>query len=137
MHIDGSLMWEWQLSESEVSEAHQHADRVTLHLSAVTARALGAQPGEAPSAWGYVQGVILDLHQAQVQQWDGFAAGRIAQGRLTQDGQPLLSIPLPVVRMVPNHLELRFANGAVLELTAQAWQCRFGGEARFRESYAC
>ena len=130
-------MWEWQLSESEVSEVQQHADRVRLHFSALTARTLGQQPGEAPSAWGYAQGVILDLHQAEVLQWEGFASGRIAHGRLLQDGQQVPSLPLPAQETAAHALELRFANGAVLVLAAQAWQCRFAGEARFRESYAC
>ncbi len=130
-------MWEWQLSESEVSEVQQHADRVTLHFSAVTARALGQQAGEAPSAWGYAQGVILDVHHAQVVQREGFASASIAQGRLVQDGNSALSLPLPAQQRGANTLELRFANGAVLVLNAQAWQCRFAGEARFRESYAC
>lgn len=130
-------MWEWQLSDSEVSEVQQHAERVTLHFSAATARALGRQPGEAPSAWGYAQGVILDVHQARVVQWEGFASGRIAQGRLLQEGTQVLSLTLPAQESVASVWELRFANGAVLVLAAQAWQCRFVGEARFQESYAC
>lgn len=130
-------MWEWQLSDSEVSDAQQHADSVTLHLSAVTARSLGQQPGEVPSAWGYALGVVLDLHQAHVVQWEGFASGRIAQGRLLQAGQLVPSLHLPAQEGIASVWELRFANGAVLVLAAQAWQCRFAGEARFRESYAC
>ena len=130
-------MWEWQLAGSEVVEVRQHADRLTLRLSAVTARVMEVQPGEAPPEWGYALGVLLDLHHPQVQQCDDFASGRIAEGRLTQEGVPLLHIPLPVVRMQAAGLELQFANGAVLRATAQAWQCRFVAEPRFRESYAC
>lgn len=130
-------MWEWKLADSEVSEVLQPANRLTLRLSAVTARALGMPPDDVPSEWGYAQGVILDLHQPQVQQCDAHASGRIAEGRLVEDGQPILHIPLPAVRMLANLLELRFANGAVLRATAQAWQCRFVAEPRFRESYAC
>ena len=130
-------MWEWQLSDSEVTEVRHQEKRVTLYFSAVTARVLGEQPGDVPTEWGYAQGVILDLHQVQVQHSDDFVAGRIAEGRFFQEGEPLRYIPLPAVRMQANRLELRFANGAVLQLTAQAWQCRFGGEPRFRESYAC
>ncbi|MDZ7921602.1 hypothetical protein [Rhodoferax sp.] len=130
-------MWEWQLSDSEVTEVRHQEKRVTLYFSVVAARGLGDQPGDVATEWGYAQGVILDLHQAQVQHADDFAAGRIAEGRFFQEGEPLRFIPLPAVRMQANLLELRFANGAVLQLTAQAWQCRFGGEPRFRESYAC
>jgi len=130
-------MWEWKLADSEVTEVQQQADRLTLRLSAVTARALGMLPDEVLTEWGYAQGVILDLHQPQVLQCDAHASGRIAEGRLTEDGQPILHIPLPAVRMLANVLELQFANGAVLRATAQAWQCRFVAEPRFRESYAC
>ena len=130
-------MWEWQLSESEVSDAQRRADSVTLHFSAVTARTLGPQAGEGPSAWGYAQGLVLDLHQVQVAQWEGFAAGRIAHGRLFQAGKQVPSLPVPAHESVASVWELRFANGALLLLAAQAWQCRFAGEPRFRESYAC
>lgn len=125
-------MWQWQLADSELAEVQQQGERVCLHLSAVTARALGA-----PSSWGYALGVALDLEQANVQQYDTHALGRIAEGRLSRAGQPLAHLPLPGGGQGLIELHLRFANGAVLQLTAQAWQCRFVAEPRFRESYAC
>ncbi len=130
-------MWEWQLTGSEVAEVRQQGGRLSLHLSAVTARAVGTLEVGTPGGWGYALGVMLDLHHAQLLQCDEHALGRIAEGQLRQDGQLLENIPLPAVRMFARGLELRFANGALLRATGQAWQCLFLGEPRFRESYAC
>jgi len=130
-------MWEWQLSDSELAEVQQHGDQVTLHLSAATAHALAAQAGAAPSDWGYALGVLLQLEQVQLQHCDAHALGRIAEGHLRLAGQPQAYLPLPGAEQGSTELSLRFANGASLQLTAQAWQSRFGAEPRFRESYAC
>lgn len=130
-------MWEWQLSDSELATVQQQGARIRLHLPAASARALGQPAGAPPSDWGYALGVVLDLAEPRVQQWDPHALGRIAQGTLRLDGQPLTYLPLPGSGQGATELVLRFANGAALQLLAQAWQCRFVAEARFRESYAC
>jgi hypothetical protein len=130
-------MWEWQLSDSELATVQQQGAQMTLHLPAASARALGHPAGAPPSDWGYALGVALDLTQARVQHWDPHALGRIAQGTLSLDGQALAHLPLPGRGQGATQLVLRFSNGAALQLLAQAWQCRFVAEPRFRESYAC
>jgi hypothetical protein len=130
-------MWEWQLTDSEVASVRQGGDGVSVHFSAASARALAAHAGSPPSVWGYALGVLLELEQAHVQHCDPHAMGRVAEGRLRSASQTLALLPLPGEALGEVVLLLRFANGGILQVQAGAWRCRFQGEPRWRESFAC
>ena len=130
-------MWEWQLTDSEVASVRQEAGGVRVHVSAASARTLGADVGRPPSDWGYALGVVLELEQAHVKHCDAHAMGRIAEGSLGTAGQSLAVLPLPGEALGSTALLLRFANGGVLQVQAGSWRCYFVGEPRWRESFAC
>jgi hypothetical protein len=130
-------MWEWQLTDSEVANVRHGGDRVSVHFSAASARTLAAHAGSPPSVWGYALGVVLELDQTHVQHCDPHAMGRVAEGRLRTASQSLALLPLPGEALGEVALLLRFANGGILDVQARFWRCRFQGEPRWRESYAC
>ena len=86
---------------------------------------------------GYLQPLRKELRDAV---WTGpleECVGRLSEGRLWDGALRSATLPLPYASTGPVRLELRFSNGAQLEVHAQSLVCQPDGGAQFAESYAC
>lgn len=128
----------WLPHDSELARIEQQPDALLLHFAVLHVEQPDPDhPLRAQS--GYLPGAMLRLPQPQVRQWPDGSLGRITQGRVQRaapgaDAAPLqLTWPLHVEE--PIELELGFAHGARLHVTARGLRGLGGGE--MRASCAC
>ena len=72
--------------------------------------------------------------------WNGALAdclGRLTDGKLVADGVPQLRPALPCTHTNGVRVELQFANGVQLFMTAASLVCRFTREPHFVEDFRC
>ena len=123
-------------AESEVSSVTAGDHGLHIRLSAASVESVGV-PGSGPAVAGYAIGVVLRLPGFQVLQRSEPTFRRIRSGALLAQGQSKASCALPVEYNMPVQLELVFANGASMLVSASAFGASFEGEPNFQESLAC
>lgn len=124
------------LADSEVSSVTAAGPGLRVRLAAASVEREAAPPSTSATA-GYCTGVVLRLDGVVVHERAEPAIGRVRAGVLRLDGRPVRSCALPAVFNAPVDLELAFANGASLRVSAQGLAVGFEGEADFHESLAC
>ena len=125
-----------EFHDSKVRRVEPNADALTVSFAAAHVhRSTGRPAIDAGS--GYAQSVDMVFSGAV---WRGpvpECVGRLAAGQVVAHGVARSLIDLPYVSTGPVAAEFQFANGALLSVTASALVCRFIGEPRFIESFAC
>lgn len=124
--------WLLDLADSEVAAVVDLADGLCLRFSAAAVRQrTGALAGHARGVELLLGGVSPPRPPLEG------CLGRLAQGRVTVDGQWLPRLALPGEWRAAIELDLTFANHSALCLRGRSLVCRFVGEANCRESLAC
>ena len=123
-------------AESEVSSVVASEGSLYIRLSAASVER-AATPGTNAPAAGYAIGVVLRLPDFRVREKSEPTFGRIRAGVLRVQEQSKRSCALPAQYSTPVELELAFANGASMLVSASAFSASFEGEPNFRESLAC
>ena len=124
------LQGQVEFHDSEVGRITLDDGALTLAFSAAFVLAEGAGAG-------YVQSLVITGTQATVDGPLADGVGRLSQGTLWVDGVALPALPFPYTAPGTVRMELQFSNGIRLTLTAASLVCRFTGDARFVESFAC
>lgn len=125
-----------EFHDSEVRGVEADADSLRVVFSAAHVHRMDERPGRA-AASGYAQSVEMEFPEAM---WSGAlpdCSGRLSDGRVVFDGVAHPIITLPCSLNGPVSAEFQFSNGAWLSVAASALVCRFTGEPRFVESFAC
>jgi len=122
--------------DSEIGSVDLSGDTLVVSFSAAAVHSKSDSSGHITAA-GYVQGLKMVFTQAEWVGVLGECVGRLSHSVLRISGESLTFIPLPYRATGTIAAELAFNNGAVLSVAASAVVCRFTGEARFLESYAC
>ncbi|WP_119154032.1 hypothetical protein [Caldimonas tepidiphila] len=123
--------------DSEVRLAFADGDTLRVQFSAAHVERREAGPRAGAPVLGYARTLELAFARAA---WTGAlheCVGRLVQGRLSAAGAAHARLPLPFDAPGPVRCELAFHNGTLLEVEAGAVSCRFTGDPRFVESYAC
>ncbi|WP_367849665.1 hypothetical protein [Rhodoferax sp. WC2427] len=116
--------------DSEVRSVVLRADALTLAFSAAFVQADGAGAG-------YVQSLEIACTGATVDGPLADSVGRLSHGKLWVCGRVLPALPFPYAAPGPVRIELQFANGTRLVVSAATLACRFKGDPKFVESFAC
>ena len=119
-----------EFHDSEVRSMTLHHGTLTLTFSAAFVQADGAGAG-------YVQSLEIACTGAIVEGPLADGVGRLSHGTLWLDGVPLPALPFPYTAPGPVRLELQFSNGTRLVMGAVTLECRFTGDPKFVESFAC
>ena len=127
---------ELSFAESEVSSVAASEGSLCIRLSAASVESAAA-PGAMLPVAGYATGVLLRLPDFQVREKSEPTFGRIRSGALRVRERAERSCALPVRYNTPVELELAFANGASMLVSASAFSASFEGEPNFTESLAC
>lgn len=118
------------LVDSELAHAESvGADLVLTFSAAAVQRADGVA--------GYLAPLALVFRSASWSGESGALFGRVSEARLEGAGLPRGLLPLPFAAMSSVHAQLRFANGATLDVRAEGMDVALRGDERFTESYAC
>lgn len=109
-----------------------------LHVRFAAAHVRQADPGSF-LGWsdGHVAGVALIATGGAWPVIDTDQVGRLAMGRVVDTGGAHVELPLPFETDAPAWLELRFANGARLEVALMGLRVTAPDGAAFTESLAC
>lgn len=119
-----------EFHDSEVRSIALQVDVLTLAFSAAFVHADGA-------GLGYVQSLELACTGATVDGPLADSVGRLTHGTLWVDGVARSTLPFPYTAPGPVRVELQFSNGTRLAITAASLACRFTGDPKFVESFAC
>ena len=125
-----SLQGQLEFHDSEVRGIALEADALTLAFSAAFVQVEGAGAG-------YVQSLEMASTGASVDGPLADGVGRLSHGKLWVGGVALPALPFPYTAPGPVHIELQFSNGTRLTITAASLVCRFTGDAKFVETFAC
>ena len=119
-----------EFHDSEVRGIAFDCDELTLAFSAAFVQVEGAGAG-------YVQSLVLACTWATIDGPLADGVGRLSHGKLWVDGVALPALPFPYTAPGPVRIELQFSNGSRLAITAATLECRFTGDPKFVESFAC
>jgi hypothetical protein len=86
---------------------------------------------------GYLAPVVVIFRRARWQGELAWAMGRLAESELRVGEQRLPGLPLPFKCAATVQARLALANGAVLEIEAEALECPLSGDETFTASLAC
>jgi hypothetical protein len=86
---------------------------------------------------GYMPSVELAFSGARWQGPLGDCVGRLSGGTCGVNGAAQTRLPLPFAASGPVSAELRFANGAWLQVSAKQLDCRFVAVPTFVEDFRC
>ena len=89
------------------------------------------------SAFGFLNALEMRFDNAI---WDGpltDCMGRLTDGKLVAAGVPQARPALPCTHTKGVRVELQFANGVQLFITAASLTCRFNSEPHFVEDFRC
>lgn len=126
------------LQDSQVSRIVSAGLDLQLFLSAAHVRCPAGWFKEATGeSEGYLAPVVMIFRQARWQGELAWAMGRLAESELRVGGQRLPGLPLPFKCEAPVQARLALANGAVLEIEAEALECPLSGDETFTASLAC
>lgn len=125
------------LVDSEVSRVTHHGDDWVISFSAASCTHTTHTSKGAQTLSGYVLAVELLCSHCEVREHGEACFGRISKGRLIAEGVALRGLPVQQILNGSLVLEVEFANGSDLELSAQSIQWRTTGATRFMESLAC
>ena len=125
------------LADSEVSRVTHHGDDWLLSFSAASCTHTTHTSKGAQTLAGYMLAVELLCSYCEVREFGEACLGRISKGRLIAEGVALRGLPVHQTLNGNLVLEVEFANGSVLELSAQRIQLCTTGATRFMESLAC
>lgn len=134
---DQQLMYTLHFQDSQV--ARVSVEGGDLHI-ALSAAAVSGTGNAGNSTSGYLAPVRIVLQQANWQGELGYSLGRLSDGELSAQGagvvlrQRKLALPCSLDEV---QLWLAFANGTVLQISADALHCSITGHERYTESYAC
>ena len=121
---------------SEIRSIEAAGDELTVYFSAAS-----VQRTDGASITGNVTGYLNALEMRfGTATWDGPLAdcmGRLTDGKLVAAGVPQARPALPCTHTNGVTVELQFANGVQLFITAASLACRFTGEPRFVEDFRC
>lgn len=127
-----TLLWHG----SEAAGIDHTAGSVRLRLSAAHVLCAGGDTAGLAQD-GHLCPLALTFHGARVSGDVAGALGSLASGVLRHRGHALGQVTLPLMLDGGVSAELVFHNGTVLEIEADAAECRPGPQSRFRESLAC
>ena len=127
---EANLQGQLEFHDSEVRSSTLTADALTVAFSAAFVQVDGAGAG-------YVQSLEMAFTGAGVDGPLADSVGRLSHGKLWVDGVALPALPFPYTAPAPVRMELQFSNGTRLTITATTLVCRFTGDAKFVESFAC
>nr|WP_315187570.1 hypothetical protein [uncultured Albidiferax sp.] len=119
-----------EFHDSEVRSIALQADTLTLAFSAAFVQAESA-------GTGYVQSLVIACTGATVVGPLADGVGRLSHGKLWVCGRVLPALPFPYAAPGPVRIELQFSNGTRLAISAATLECRFRGDPKFVESFAC
>jgi hypothetical protein len=128
-------VWTLEFADSEVKALHAAGRELRVVFAAAFVRAPAA-PGHAP-ALGWLSGVELVFSDATADGPLDGAFGRIADGLWRRGAIAATRLPVPTELEGPLGLELHFANGARVSLSAGHLVARLPEAPRFVESLAC
>lgn len=129
--------WRLQFSDSELAHVQVQADgEVRLRLSAAALQRPATPPAHGRES-GHGRGLLLVLSGGGACQPQPGWLGRVADGVLLADGQPLRTLPVPGRLQGRLVLSLDLANGEALRLEGTALALRFDGPPNFSPSMAC
>jgi hypothetical protein len=117
-------------------EFHDSEVRSTTLLAGTLTVAFSAACVHADNA-GYVQSLVLELTEAAVDGPLTDGIGRLLHGTLWVDGVALPAVRFPYTVSGRVRMELQFANGIHLAISAASLVCRLTGDPHFIESFAC
>jgi len=117
-------------SDSEVRDVTAEGGSVRVRLSAASVR-------DGQGRRGWLAGVVLSLVDATLAGDPTHAFGRVAEGRLRQDGRDIPRPSLPDTLAGELELSLRMANGTQLTCTARSLALDAGDVTRFTEDLSC
>lgn len=119
-----------EFPDSEVRDVTADAGAVRVRFSAASVRAADGERGWLPA-------VALTLSDATLDGDAAHAFGKLSEGRLRLDGQPVASLELPATLAGDIDLALRFANGTSLSLRGRALALAAADGARFAADLSC
>jgi hypothetical protein len=119
-----------EFHDSEVRDAVADGNTVRVRLSAAAVR---SDAGER----GWLPGVALTLADATLAGDTAHAFGKLAEGRLRQDGRDIAALAVPVTLAGRIELTLRFANGTQLSARGRSLALSVADDARFAEDLSC
>ena len=125
-----SLQGQLEFHDSEVRSVALEGAALTITFSAAFVQADGAGAG-------YVQSLVITCTGASVDGPLVDGVGRLSHGKLWVNGVVLPAMPFPYSAPGPVRVELQFSNGTRLAIAAVSLVCRFTGDAKFVESFAC
>lgn len=123
-----AMQGQLEFHDSEVRSSTLLAGTLTIAFSAACVQAENA---------GYVQSLVLELTEAAVDGPLTGGIGRLLHGTLWVDGVALPAVRFPYTVSGRVRMELQFANGIHLAISATSLVCRLTGDPRFVESFAC
>ena len=110
---------------------------VTLDGGACIVRFAAASVRDSSDERGWLASVTLALSAATLDGDPAPAFGKLAEGRLRQDGRDIARPTLPGTLAGPIELALRFANGTQLVARGGSLALNVGEDARFAPDLSC
>ena len=124
------MRFAFEFHDSEVRDVVVDGDAVHVRFAAASVRDDQGRRGWLPS-------VRLTLTDATLQGDARHAFGKLVEGRLDLDGQPVKPLALPATLAGDLDLALRFANGTALALRGRNLAASVADDARFAEDLSC
>ena len=124
------MRFAFEFHDSEVRDVVVDGDAVHVRFAAASVRDDEGRHGWLPS-------VRLTLAGATLSGDARHAFGKLVDGRLDLDGQPIKPLALPAALAGDLGLALRFANGTALALRARTLAASVADDARFAEDLSC
>ena len=119
-----------EFADSEVRDVVADGATVRVRLAAACVR-------DASGSRGWLPGVVLALAGATLAGDPAPAFGRLAEGRLRQDGRDVARPALPGMLAGDLELTLRFANGTLLTARGRSLSLSVADDTRFKEDLSC
>ena len=136
VHADASVSL-LTLADSEIARVTRRGDEWCLLFSAVSCTHTTHTPHGPQTLSGYLLAVELLGSHGEVRALGDACFGRLSKGLCMAEGVVWRALPLHQTLNGNLVLELEFANGSVLALSAHRMQWRTTNATRFMESLAC
>jgi hypothetical protein len=119
-----------EFHDSEVRDVVTDGDAVHVRFAAASVR-------DEQGRRGWLASVQLTLTEATLSGDARHAFGKVVEGRLDRDGQPVEPLALPATLGGDLALALRLANGTALALRGRTLAATVADDARFAEDLSC
>ena len=124
------MRFAFEFHDSEVRDVVTDGDAVHVRFAAASVR-------DDQGRRGWLTSVQLTLTGATLSGDARHAFGKLVEGRLERDGQPVEPLALPATLAGALGLALRFANGTALTLRGRTLAASVADDARFAEDLSC